>query len=55
MLSLLPALIDELRVTPFQVDSFGIELVAHGDGAFYKRHIDTHKQRLMVNSDESVS
>jgi SM-20-related protein len=41
MLSILPALIDELRVTPFQVDSFGIELVAHGDGAFYKRHIDT--------------
>lgn len=41
ILALVPTLIDELRVTPFQADSMEIELVAHGDGAFYKRHIDT--------------
>lgn len=39
--ALLPTLTDELHVAPFQVDTLEIELVAHGDGAFYKRHIDT--------------
>ncbi len=38
---MLPVLTDELRVTPLQADRMEIELVAHGDGAFYKRHIDT--------------
>lgn len=41
ILAILPMLIDELRVTPFQANRLGTELVAHGDGAFYKRHIDT--------------
>ncbi len=41
ILATLPMLIEELRVTRFQVDRLGTELVAHGDGAFYKRHIDT--------------
>ncbi|MFZ0694278.1 MAG: 2OG-Fe(II) oxygenase, partial [Alphaproteobacteria bacterium] len=39
--SAVPAFINELRVTPFKADRLEIELVAHGDGAFYKRHIDT--------------
>jgi SM-20-related protein len=42
ILATVPMLIDELRVARFQVDSLETELVAHGDGAFYKRHIDTH-------------
>jgi SM-20-related protein len=41
ILATLPMLIEELRVTRFQVARLGTELVAHGDGAFYKRHIDT--------------
>lgn len=41
ILAMLPSLIDELRVTSFQAGRLGTELVAHGDGAFYKRHIDT--------------
>jgi SM-20-related protein len=41
ILAILPSLIDELRVTRFQVGHLGTELVAHGDGAFYKRHVDT--------------
>jgi SM-20-related protein len=41
ILAILPSLIDELRVTPFQAGRLGTELVAHGDGAFYRRHIDT--------------
>jgi SM-20-related protein len=35
------ALIADLRVSPFVTTSIELELVAHGDGAFYRRHIDT--------------
>ncbi|ROZ66372.1 2OG-Fe(II) oxygenase [Ramlibacter sp. WS9] len=35
-----PELIDRLGLTPFQATGFEVELVAHGDGAFYRRHID---------------
>lgn len=38
---LTPGFIADLRVTPFQPDKIELELVAHADGAFYKRHIDT--------------
>jgi SM-20-related protein len=31
----------ELRLQPFKLKGIELELVAHGDGAFYKRHIDT--------------
>ena len=30
-----------LRVAPFEPFRLELELVAHGDGAFYKRHLDT--------------
>src|SRR5262245_56655757 len=33
LLPLTPALIAELRVTPFEPDKIEVELVAHGDGA----------------------
>ena len=36
-----PALIAQLRLSPFEVAQVELELVAHGDGAFYRRHIDT--------------
>jgi SM-20-related protein len=36
------ALTDELKLSPFSAARVELELVAHGDGAFYKRHIDTH-------------
>ena len=45
LLALAPALIAELRLTPFDVSKVELELVAHGDGAFYKRHIDTATAR----------
>lgn len=32
---------EELRMAPVSFKSMELELVAHGDGAFYKRHIDT--------------
>jgi len=39
--NLVPLLIEQLRVTPFEPARIELELVAHGDGAFYTRHIDT--------------
>jgi Rps23 Pro-64 3,4-dihydroxylase Tpa1-like proline 4-hydroxylase len=39
--TLLPALIADLHLTPVEDPKIELELVAHGDGAFYKRHIDT--------------
>ena len=32
----------DLRLSPFELASMEMELVAHGDGAFYASHIDTH-------------
>jgi Rps23 Pro-64 3,4-dihydroxylase Tpa1-like proline 4-hydroxylase len=37
---LVPSLIADLRVTPFQPVELEIEIVAHFDGAFFARHID---------------
>jgi SM-20-related protein len=45
ILAIVPELIARLRVTPFASTRLETELVAHGDGAFYKRHIDTQTAR----------
>jgi SM-20-related protein len=41
ILAIVPELIARLQVTPFASPRLETELVAHGDGAFYKPHIDT--------------
>ncbi len=41
VLGLVPDLIARLQVTTFESPTLETELVAHGDGAFFKRHIDT--------------
>lgn len=41
ILGLVPQLIAQLQVTPFEAARLETELVAHGDGAFFKRHVDT--------------
>lgn len=38
---LAPVFAAELRLQPFQLKGIELELVAHGDGAFFERHIDT--------------
>lgn len=38
--ALFPKLVEELGITPFHPSGLEMEIVAHGDGAFYKRHID---------------
>lgn len=45
ILGIVPELIGRLRVTSFSAPRLETELVAHGDGAFYKRHIDTQTAR----------
>lgn len=42
---LLPELMAQLQVSHFQPSTFETELVAHSDGAFYKRHVDTPVDR----------
>lgn len=37
----LPQIIAKLGIGPFEVGMYEIELVSHGDGCFYKRHLDT--------------
>ena len=45
ILGLMPDFIAQLRVTPFKPARLETELVAHGDGAFYTRHVDTQVAR----------
>jgi SM-20-related protein len=40
-LALIPDLVAKLQATPVDTPKLELQLVAHGDGAFYKRHIDT--------------
>jgi len=40
ILDLLPSFLTEMGAPPVEEPKFETELVAHGDGAFYKRHID---------------
>jgi Rps23 Pro-64 3,4-dihydroxylase Tpa1-like proline 4-hydroxylase len=44
MLALLPAAALTLGVTPFAPAAAELELVAHGDGAFYKAHVDPRRR-----------
>src|SRR5690606_6893562 len=39
--SLLPAITAALKLSPFDPTVYEMELVAHNDGAFFARHIDT--------------
>lgn len=38
--ALTPMLVADMHLTAFEVSGVELELVAHGDGAFYRRHID---------------
>jgi SM-20-related protein len=46
----LPAMCEQLGTAPFEPSKFELELVAHGDGAFYTRHRDTDiRQSGLIN------
>jgi SM-20-related protein len=55
--ALIPQAITALQLSPFVHTSMELELVAHEDGAFYRRHIDvfTDTHRLQMNSDRLLS
>src|SRR5689334_3038695 len=38
----LPAMVQQLGATRFEPSKFELEMVAHGDGAFYAKHRDTN-------------
>jgi SM-20-related protein len=44
LLELAPVLMKQLGMTPFAVARAEVEMVAHGDGAFYRPHVDTSFQ-----------
>jgi Rps23 Pro-64 3,4-dihydroxylase Tpa1-like proline 4-hydroxylase len=48
VLGFIPDLIAKLGMTPIESPKVELQLVAHNDGAFYKRHIDTQ-----TTSDQS--
>jgi SM-20-related protein len=55
---LVPSLISQLGLPPFTPAGFETELVAHTDGAFYKRHIDlftSPRDRECVMGDRLIS
>ena len=41
LFDLLPSFVTKMRTMPVEEPKFETELVAHGDGAFFKRHTDT--------------
>jgi SM-20-related protein len=41
LLAIVPDIVAQLQATPVAKPRIELELVAHNDGAFYKRHIDT--------------
>jgi len=36
-----PEIFDKLQISPFTIKAFETEIAAHGNGAFFKEHIDT--------------
>jgi len=55
LLDLVPTLIRDLRVTPFEPSKVELELVANNDGAFFERHIDMHIGATRRASDRLLS
>ena len=51
LLDLAPVLMKQLGMTAFTVARAEVELVAHGDGAFYRPHVDT---ALDERNDDTV-
>jgi len=52
---LLPIIFDRLGNTPFVPCKFELELVAHGDGAVFSRHVDTFKRNEAPGSHRVIS
>lgn len=57
VMSTVPGLTTDLQLTPFEPSGLELEIVAHGDGAFYSRHIDlfTGSDKQRQSSDRLIS
>jgi SM-20-related protein len=52
---LLPAMFERLGGQPFAASKFELELVAHNDGAFFAKHLDTFAREPGVTSHRVIS
>ena len=52
---LMPAILERLGNTPFVPHKFEIEMVAHGDGALFTKHIDLSTGDRHLESDRVIS
>lgn len=50
VLALVPGLIKDLGLTPFTPADVELQLAVHGDGGFYRRHIDLFTDKLRQES-----
>ena len=51
VLALVPSLIQDLGLTPFTPTDVEVQLAVHGDGGFYRRHIDLFTGKLRRESE----
>ncbi len=54
-LAILDESVSMLRLSPIRLHSLELELVAHGDGAFYNEHIDTFTGRADAAADRALT
>ncbi|MGX1305704.1 SM-20-related protein [Amorphus suaedae] len=54
-LAIMEPTVADLRLSPFDLGRLEMELVAHGDGAFYRRHIDTRTGRTDQATDRALT
>ncbi|MQP65971.1 2OG-Fe(II) oxygenase [Niveispirillum sp. SYP-B3756] len=54
-LAIMEPAIADLRMSPFDLGRLEMELVAHGDGAFYRRHIDTRTGLMDRTTDRALT
>jgi len=54
-LAVLDWAVQELKLSPIKLAQLELELVAHGDGAFFKEHIDTSTDRSAAGSGRALT
>lgn len=53
--AVLPWAVDELRLSPISLAKLELQLVAHGDGAFYREHIDTRTGASDLRTERALT
>lgn len=55
VLELVPVLIEQLGLSPFTACGVETQIAAHGEGGFYRRHIDLFTGKDRKNADRLIS